>query len=203
MRHESSTQSLGNLSVYSYSAITGTGLLTLEPLTEAAHNFTFNPGTSLQSGQNRDLFDTNITLPTDMADDEAFILRLESNNGEAQAHLSKNHLEELAVAAPVTWSTSATGVTVVAGANKNAYYYSLGQNRGMFIGRSNETPYRLLWGWSNVDNISFTLQIVRMRTGAGGVPGSESSSDSSLDLSVGHTYWTRLILMYPQGHGPG
>ena len=107
LRHESDAQSLGNLSVYSYSAITGTGLLTLVPLTEAAHNFTFNPGQSLQSGQNRDLFDTNITLPTDMADDEAFILRLESTNGEAQVHLTKNHLEELAVAAPVTWSTGA------------------------------------------------------------------------------------------------
>ena len=183
LRHESDAQSLGNLSIYSYSAITGTGLLTLDPLTEAAHNFNFNPGQSLQSGQNRDLFDTNVTLPTDLADDEAFILRLESTNGEAQVHLTKNHLEELAVAAPVTWSTSATGVNVATGsANKNAYYYPLGQNRGLFIGRSNETPYRLLWGWSNVETISFTLQIVRVRTGAGGVPGTEHS-DSSLDLA--------------------
>ena len=183
MRHESAAQSLGNLAIYSYSAITGTGLLTLTPLTEAAHNFNFSPGQSLQTGQNRDLFDTNITLPTDLTDDEMFLLRLESNNGEAQVHLTKNHLEELAVAAPVTWSTSATGVTsVLTGANKNAYYYALGQNRGLFIGRSNETPYRLLWGWSNVDSISFTLQIVRMRTGAGGVPGAEHS-DSSLDFN--------------------
>ena len=187
MRHESATQALGNLSIYSYSAITGTGLLTLDPLTEAAHNFNFSPGQSLQTGQNRDLFDTNIALPTDLADNEMFLLRLESNNGEAQVHLTKNHLEELVVAAPVTWSTSATGVSVVtSGANKNAYYYALGQNRGLFIGRSNETPYRLLWGWSNVDSISFTLQIVRMRTGAGGVPG-EEHSDSSLTFTVPET----------------
>ena len=139
-----------------------------------------------------------------MADDEAFILRLESNNGEAQVHLTKNHLEELAVAPAVTWSTSATGVTtVLTGATKNAYYYSLGQNRGLLIGRSNETPYRLLWGWSNVDTISFTLQIVRVRTGAGGVPGPESS-DSSLDLSVEANILDETAIDVPtgvRGHG--
>ena len=62
LRHEASTQALGNLSVYSYSAIAGDGDVTLTPRTEAAHNFDFS-GT-IQSGQERDLFDTNITLPT-------------------------------------------------------------------------------------------------------------------------------------------
>ena len=152
----------------------GDGEVALTPRTESAHNFSFS-GT-IQTGQNRDLFDTNITLPTDLADAELFIIRLESDNGEANVHMTKAHLEELAVAAPVTWSTSATGTTgVLTGATKNVYYHPLGQNRGIFIGRSNETPQRLLWGWSNAQAVDFTLQLVTVTAGSGSLPGGEAS----------------------------
>ena len=180
LRHESSTQELENLSIYSYSSIAGDGVLTLTPLTDAAHNYSFGTGT-IQSGQNNDLFDTNITLPTDLAGDEAFGIRIESSVGETMIWMTKDHLEELATAAPVTWSTSATGVTVVrTGANRNALYHPVGQNRGFSIGRSNEDPQRLLWAISNTGSLSFTMQIVRMTTGGGGgsLPGSEQEDTS-------------------------
>ena len=164
------------------------GAVTLTPRTEAEHNFSFPSGT-LQSGQNRDLFDTDITLPTDLAEGELFIIRLESDNGEANVHMTKAHLEELAVAAPVTWSTSATGTTgVLSGATKNVFYHPLGQNRGLFIGRSDEDPYRLLWGWSNAQSITFTLQLVTVS--AGGAGGQESPTPGVAQLTPGKVQTT-------------
>ena len=89
----------------------GDGVVTITPRTESAHNFSFN-GT-IQSGQERDLFDTNITLPDGLASDETFVIRVNATHGYAEIVLSQALLEELDTESPVTWSTSATGVAAV------------------------------------------------------------------------------------------
>ena len=106
LRHEASTQSLGNLSVYSYSSIAGDGDVIEVPLTDADKNFAFTSAAA--TGQNRELFDSDVTLPTDIGDHEVFILRVEGDSG-AEHHPADQglQLEELVAVAPVTWATSA------------------------------------------------------------------------------------------------
>ena len=178
LRHEASTQSLGNLSVYSYSSIAGDGDIIEVPFTDADKNFAFTSAAA--TGQNRELFDSDITLPTDIGDREVFILRVESDSGENNILLTKAQLDALTAVTPVTWASQTTnGVTAdQTGDDKNALLFPLGQNRGLFLGISNETPYRLQWGASAP--FTFTLQIIRVVSagGAGGLPASEASDST-------------------------
>ena len=151
---------------------TGTGAITLTPRTEAAHNFNFN--NTIQSGQERDLFDANITLPADLADDAAFIVRINATHGYAEIVLTKALLEELVAVAPVTWSTSATGTAAVnSGATQNVYFIPLGQNRGAYVGRSNEDPLSLLWAYSHNGAVVLDMQLMTL-TASGSAGGQES-----------------------------
>ena len=170
------------------SALGGDGSLTLSPLADADKNF--SQTIELGSAQTRDLFDSDITLPTGLGDGEVFILRVDSENGDIQIPLTKEYLEELVAVAPVTWATTSTnGIPVVLSidATKNAYFYPLGQNRGFFLGRSNEDPYKLLWGLSH-NNIEFSMQLVTVESNstlsAGGQesPGNEGVAQLTADL---------------------
>ena len=164
LRHEAATQSLGNLSVYSYSSIAGDGDIIEVPLTDADKNFAFTSAAA--TGQNRELFDSDVTLPTDIGDHEVFILHVEGDSGENNILLTKVQLDALTAVTPVTWASQTTnGVTAdQTGDDKNALLFPLGQNRGLFLGISNETPYRLQWGVSAP--YTFTMQIIRVTAGA-------------------------------------
>ena len=152
----------------------GTGAVTLTPRTEAAHNFSFT-GT-IQSGQDRVLFDTNITLPTDLADDAAFIVRITATHGSAEMVLTRELLEELVAVAPVTWSISASGTSAInRGATQNAYFIPIGQNRGTYIGRSNEDPLRLLWGYSHDGSVGLDMQLMTLTAAASSTESGEES----------------------------
>ena len=142
--------------------MSGTGAVTLTPLTDADKNF--SQATGLGNGQNNELFDTDITLPTGIADNELFYIRASGNVGESMIPMTKAHLELLAaVTSPVTWTTTASnGVDAdrtLGAATKNAYSFPFGQNRGLLLGISNETPFRLQWGSTNITT-TVTLQIV-------------------------------------------
>ena len=155
----------------------GDGEVSLTPRTEAAHNFSFN--NTIQSGQERDLFDANITLPTDLDDDAAFVVRVNATHGYAEIVLTKALLEELVAVAPVTWSTSATGTAAVnSGATQNVYFIPLGQNRGAYVGRSTEDPLRLLWAYSHNGAVVIDMQLMTLTAGSGSLPGSEASDNT-------------------------
>ena len=164
---------------YNVAGAAGTGAVTLTPRTEAAHNFSFS-GT-IQSGQARDLFDANITLPTGIGDNDLFVVRFNATHGYAEIVLTKALLEELATASPVTWSTSATGVAAVnSGASQNVYFIPLGQNRGAYVGRSNEDPQSLLWAYTHDGAVVIDMQLMTLTAGGGALPGDEDE-----DTSVG------------------
>ena len=153
-----------------------TGALTVTPRTEAAHNYSFD-GT-IQSGQDRDLFDSNITLPTGIAEDEGFILRVLATHGAAEIILTKDLLEELVAVTPVTWTTSATGTSAIqVGATRNAYFIPLGQNRGFYVGRSTEDPLRLLWAYTHTGAVVLDMQLFTLTAGASAAA-SESGQES-------------------------
>ena len=181
LRHEASTQSLGNLSVYSYSSIAGDGVLTEDPLTGTDKNFDFTSAAA--TGQNRELFDSDVTLPTDIGDHEVFILRVVGDSGENNILLTKVQLDALTAVTPVTWASQTTnGVTAdQTGDDRNALLFPLGQNRGFFLGISNETPYRLQWGASAP--YTFSIQIIRV-TSAGGSGGQDSPGGEESDNSI-------------------
>ena len=148
----------------------GDGVVAITPRTESAHNFSFN-GT-IQSGQERDLFDTNITLPDGLASDETFVIRINATHGYAEIVLSQALLEELDTESPVTWSTSATGVAAVnSGDSQNVYFIALGQNRGAYVGRSNETPQRLLWAYTHSGAVVLQMQLMTLTAGSGSTAG--------------------------------
>ena len=148
-------------------AAAGTGAITLTPLTDADKNF--SQSTALGSGQNNRLFDTDITLPTDIADGELFYIRAHGNIGENMIPMTKRELELLVAVQPVTWiSTGTTGIAVdrdFEAVTKNAYSFPIGQNRGLLIGISNETPFKLQWGCTNT-TIEVSLQIVTVESSA-------------------------------------
>ena len=188
LRHESAAQSLGNLSIYSYSSIAGDGAITLTPQTAADKNF--NQTTQLGSGQNNRLFDTDITLPTGIGDNELFFIRASSNVGENTIAMTKARLETLVAVTPVTFvSTGTTGVAAdrTPGATRNAFSFALGNNRGLLLGISNETPFRLQWGCTHT-TVSINLQIVTVaasaNAGEGGQesPGNEGVAEQTPDL---------------------
>ena len=180
MRHESSTQELENLAIYSYSSIAGDGDVTLTPRTEAEHNFSFNA--TIQSGQERDLFDTNITLPTDLSGDTVFYIRVLATHGSAEILMTKDLLEELVAITPVTWTTSAAGTSAIQiGATRNAYFIPLGQNRGFYIGRSNEDPLRLLWAYTHDGATVIEVQLMTLTAaGSAGESGQESPGNEGV-----------------------
>ena len=155
----------------------GSGAITLTPETAADKNF--SQTTALGSGQNNRLFDTDITLPTDIPDNELFFIRGSGNIGENMIPITKAHLDDLTAVGPVTWiSTGTTGVAADRdGDDRNAYSFPIGQNRGLLIGISNETPYRLQWGCTNT-GITVDLQIVTVTAGGGALPGDEQSDNS-------------------------
>ena len=201
MRHETADQALGNLAIYSYSSIAGDGHITLTPRTESAHNFSFD-GT-IQSGQERDLFDTNIILPTDLDDDTAFIVRVTATHGSAEIVLTKDLLEELVAVAPVTWSTSATGTAAVnSGATQNVYFMPLGQNRGAYVGRSNEDPLRLLWAYSHNGAVVLDMQLMTLTAAAGSSEAGQQSPAgvAALTASYVHTLFYKYAEDEPSAH---
>ena len=158
----------------------GSGAVTLTP--EAAADKNFNLNGTIQSGQERDLFDANITLPADIADGTAFIVRVTATHGYAEIVLTKALLEELVAVAPVTWSTSATGTAAInSGATQNVYFIPLGQNRGAYVGRSNEDPLSLLWAYSHNGAVVLHMQLMTLTAGSGSQPGNEAS-----DTTVGN-----------------
>ena len=185
----------------------GSGAVTLTPQTAADKNFsqTTGLGTS-QNGvaQNNDLFDTDITLPTDIPDDELFYLRATSNAGESLIGLTKAHLDELTEVTPVTWaSTFTAGVTADrAGDDRNAYSFPIGQNRGLLLGISDETPYRLQWGGTNT-GMTIDLQIITVTAGDASESGQESPGNAGVaektpDLvTVVLWKWTEDVLGIP------
>ena len=152
------------------------GIVILTPQTAADKNFSQTTG--LGNGQNNELFDTDITLPTGLTDNELFYLRANANIGEALIGLTKAHLEELTAVQAVTWSnTASNGVDADrSGDDRNAYSFPIGQNRGLLIGISNETPYRLQWGATNTGAI-IDFQIIVVTAGSDR-PGSEENDNS-------------------------
>ena len=172
----------------------GSGAVTLTP--EAAADKNFNLNGTIQSGQERDLFDANITLPADIADGTAFIVRITATHGYAEIVLTKALLEELVAVAPVTWSTSATGTAAVnSGATQNVYFIPLGQNRGTYVGRSNEDPLRLLWGYTHDGAVTLDMQLMTLTASGGSQPGNESE-----DTTVGNaTLFDETTIDVPSG----
>ena len=172
----------------------GSGAVTLTTQTAADKNFSLD-GT-IQSGQVRDLFDANITLPAGIDDNTAFMVRIIATHGSAEIVLTKALLEELVAVAPVTWSTSATGtVAVNSGATQNVYFMPLGQNRGAYVGRSNEDPLSLLWGYTHDGAITLDMQLLTLTAGSGSLPGNEGE-----DTTVGNsTLFDETTIDVPSG----
>ena len=175
----------------------GSGAVTLTPETTADKNFSLD-GT-IQSGQVRDLFDANITLPAGISDDTAFMVRIIATHGSAEIVLTKALLEELVAVAPVTWSTSATGtVAVNSGATQNVYFMPLGQNRGAYVGRSNEDPLSLLWGYTHDGAITLDMQLLTLTAGSGGGGGTPSDMQSGTPGQDSFA-WTTAGVNVPSG----
>ena len=161
----------------------GEGAVTLTPLTEAEHNYAFTNSSGLQSSQTRRLYDSDISFPTDLDDDELIYLDVDTTNGNVRIPLTVDFIEDLTAVTPITWALNLNGTLVdLAGDDANAKFFPLGQNRGFFLGISNETPLRLQWGMSHT-SITMTMQLTRVTAGSG-KPGGEASDGSISGLQT-------------------
>ena len=126
-----------------------------------------------------------------MASAEAFVVRVNTVAGYGEIVLTKALLEELVAVAPVTWSSTAAGIATISnGATQNAYFFPVGQNRGFYIGRSNEDPLKLLWAFSHdgATNgaVALEMQFMTLAAGSGGAPHSEQEDASISTCSTEH-----------------
>ena len=141
------------------------------PLTEPEHNFSL--ATSLAA--TRVLYTTDIIIPSDIDDDEIFLLCVISNEGDSRLNLTRNFLLDLERVTP-----DASGVAIDLDSDpKNTYYYSQGQNRGLFLGMSDEDPPKIQFGSSSTSANNWNIQLAKLNFSTV----VDSSFGSALDLS--------------------
>ena len=174
------------------------GPLTFTALTGADKSFTA-PGSPV-STQIKALYDTNITFPTDAANDQSFMLSVITGSGDTRLFISKQYMAELAASSAIAWDGSIAGVTPVQtpGDTKNVYFYPIGNNRGIVLGISNEDPPALLWGASHT-GITPTFQLYSVQSGT--AAGQQSPDGvAALTADYVHTLYYKYAEDEPSAH---